>query len=178
MLRKALFLDRDGVINIDHGYVHTPENCEFVEGIFALCAAAQAQGYLIIIVTNQAGIGRGYYSEAQFHAFTAWIHAQFAQQNITITQTYYCPHHPEAGQGEYRQNCHCRKPQPGMILQAAREHGIDLRESILIGDKESDVQAGRAAGVGRIIRLAEGDSTDSEADEAVLSLAFINILDK
>lgn len=173
-MRKALFLDRDGVINEDRHFVHTAEQCIFQPGIFELCAQAQEKGYLLIVVTNQSGIARGLFSEAQFLAFTRWMHAQFAGRGITLTQTYYCPHHPEAGQGKYRQECDCRKPKPGMILQAAREHGIDVLQSILIGDKDSDVQAGRAAKVGNIYRL--GTNQPISAADAVISVLSAQVL--
>lgn len=147
-MRRALFLDRDGVINLDHGYVCRPEEFEFVEGIFGLCRKARDWGYLLFVVTNQAGIGRGYYSEAQFHALTGWMRGRFAEQGAQIEQVYFCPFHPEHGLGGYRRESEFRKPGPGMILQAAREHGLDLAASALIGDKDSDIAAGRAAGVG------------------------------
>src|SRR5690606_24836828 len=116
MPRKALFLDRDGVININHGYVHAPERTDWVPGIFELVADAHARGYLPIVVTNQAGIGRGHYDEAAFLAYTGWVHAQFAQRGAPLLATFWCPHHPDAGIGGYRVACNCRKPEPGMLL--------------------------------------------------------------
>lgn len=145
--RAALFLDRDGVINIDHAYVYRPEEFEFIDGIFELCRAAQAMGYLLIVITNQAGIGRGYYTENDFHRLTEWMCGQFKHENITIDGVYFCPYHPEHGVGEFKIDSPLRKPAPGMLLQAAREHDIDFEKSVLIGDKESDIQAGEAAGV-------------------------------
>jgi len=147
-LRRVLFLDRDGVINVDHGYVHTPERTDWVPGIFELCARAQRAGYERVVVTNQAGIARGFYTEAAFLAYTAWMHAQFEHRGVPLLATYHCPHHPTAGQGELTRECDCRKPRPGMILRAAREWGIDLGRSILVGDKPSDVRAAHEAGVG------------------------------
>jgi D-glycero-D-manno-heptose 1,7-bisphosphate phosphatase len=147
MSRRALFLDRDGVINIDHGYVCRPEEFHFVDGIFDLCRAAQELGYFLIVITNQAGIGRGYYSEADFNNLTDWMCRAFSAEGVTIDAVYSCPYHPEHGVGKYKADSSCRKPAPGMLLQAAREHDIDLENSILIGDKESDIQAGIAAGV-------------------------------
>ena len=145
--RKALFLDRDGVINVNHGYVHTPEQTEWVPGIFGFCRVAQEVGYALVVVTNQAGIARGYYSEEQFLAYTRWVHEEFQARSILLEATYYCPHHAEAGVGQYQVECECRKPRPGMILRAAYELGLDLRESVLVGDMESDLAAARAAGV-------------------------------
>jgi len=145
---RALFLDRDGVINIDHGYVCRPDEFEFVEGIFDLCRTAAERGYLLFVVTNQAGIGRGYYTEQQFHDVSAWMCGQFLAQGAKIERIYFCPFHPEHGLGEYRRESAFRKPGPGMILQAAREYGLDLARSCLVGDKDTDIQAGLAAGVG------------------------------
>ena len=146
--RPALFLDRDGVINIDHGYVNRSENFEFIDGIFNLCHAAQKMGFLLIIITNQAGIGRGYYTESDFHTLTEWMKEEFERHGISITDVYFSPYHPEFGIGEYKLDSSCRKPKPGMILQAVADHNIDLSLSALIGDKTSDIEAGIAAGVG------------------------------
>ena len=124
--RRALFLDRDGVVNRDHGYVHTPEQTEFLPGIFERVRAALADGAMAIIVTNQAGIGRGYYHEAAFLDYTAWVHARFAEHGAPVLATYWCPHHPEHGIGHYRIACGCRKPAPGMLLAARDRFGICL----------------------------------------------------
>jgi D-glycero-alpha-D-manno-heptose 1-phosphate guanylyltransferase len=148
--RKALFLDRDGVINRNHGYVHTPERTDWVPGIFERVRAAHAAGFLPVVVTNQAGIGRGYYDEAAFLEYTAWMHAQFAAQGAPLLATCWCPHHPDAGIGDYGVDCACRKPKPGMLLKAADAFALDLTGSLLIGDQASDLEAGRAAGVGRV----------------------------
>ena len=151
--RKALFLDRDGVINVDRNYVHRVEDFEFLPGIVELCAAAGARGYLIVVVTNQAGIGRGYYTEADFQRLTAWMVGTFRQRSIDIARVYHCPYHPTAGVGEYRRESFDRKPNPGMLLKARDELGLDLAGSVLIGDKDSDIEAGRAAGVSHLIKL-------------------------
>ena len=151
--RKALFLDRDGVININHGYVHTPANTDWVPGIFELVAKAHARGYLPIVVTNQAGIGRGLYAEAAFLDYTTWMHAQFAARGTPLLATYWCPHHPEAGIGDYRVDCDCRKPRPGMLLEAIARFDIDPARSLMIGDKQGDLDAAAAAGVpARLLR--------------------------
>ena len=148
-LKRVLFLDRDGVINVNHGYVHTPEQTEWVPGIFALCAAAHAAGYALVVVTNQAGIARGYYSLAQFIAYTRWMHEQFAARGTPLLATYYCPHHPHGVLPQYQLVCACRKPQPGMILAVASDLGLCLADCLMVGDKPSDQQAAVAAGVGR-----------------------------
>ena len=141
-MNKAIFLDRDGVVNVEKNYVYKIEDFEFIDGIFDLCRKYQEQGYLLFIITNQAGIARGYYTEEQFFSLTDWMVNKFREQEITITKVYFCPHHPE-----FTGECECRKPNPGMILQAAKEFDIDLSESVLIGDKESDMEAGERAGV-------------------------------
>ena len=146
--RSALFLDRDGVINANHGYVHSADNTEWLPGIFELVAQAQLQGMVVIVVTNQAGIGRGYYSEDEFLAYTAWMHAQFAQRGTPLLATFWCPHHPEEGIGAYRVACDCRKPQPGMLADAAARFGLEMPACWMIGDKPSDIAAATAAGVG------------------------------
>nr|WP_225540559.1 HAD family hydrolase [Xanthomonas sp. XNM01] len=162
--RGALFLDRDGIVNVNHGYVHTVDRTDWVPGIFALCAAARDAGYSLVIVTNQAGIGRGYYDEAGFRRYSEWMHAQFAQRGVPLTGIYFCPCHPDAGLGRYRRDCECRKPAPGMLLRAAADIGIELGASILVGDSISDVQAAQAAGV-RLAVLFDN------ADQGLASLA-------
>lgn len=152
-LRRALFLDRDGVINVDHGYVCTPERTEFVDGIFDLCRLAMRRGYLVVVITNQAGIARGYYSEQEFRDYMDWMRGVFAEHHAQLDAVYYCPHHPVEGVGEYRRKCACRKPEPGMILAAQRDLRLDLSRSIFVGDSPSDGQAGKTAGVGTCIML-------------------------
>lgn len=144
----GLFLDRDGVINIDRAYVCRQESFEFIEGIFQVCRMANRLGYLLFVITNQSGIGRGYYTEQDFLKLTDWMCGVFKTQGIVIDKTYFCPFHPEHGIGDYKVDSPCRKPAPGMIYQAAREFNVDLTRSVLVGDKESDIQAGIAAKVG------------------------------
>lgn len=151
--RPALFLDRDGVINVDTGYVHSREGCVFMDGIFELAGAARAAGYLVVVVTNQAGIGRGYFTEAQFHSLMDWMREQFRQRGSGLDAVYYCPDHPVHGIGKYRRNTDMRKPGPGMFLLAARELDIDLARSIMVGDAPTDMAAARAAGVGTLLFL-------------------------
>lgn len=151
--KRALFLDRDGVVNVDHGYVHDAGSTQWLPGIFELCREAIAAGYLPVVVTNQAGIARGYYDEPAFRAYTAWVHARFQAQDAPLLATYYCPHHPTAGLGDYRRECDCRKPGPGMLLRAAADFGLDLAASVLVGDTDSDLMAAQAAGVGRACKV-------------------------
>ncbi|HRF82807.1 MAG: HAD family hydrolase [Xanthomonadales bacterium] len=145
--RRALFLDRDGIVNVNHGYVHTAAATEWVPGVFDLARAAHRAGYLLVVATNQAGIARGYYTRAQFEDYTRWVHARFVAEGAPLAATYYCPHHPVAGIGEFGVDCDCRKPRPGLLLRAAADLGIDLGASLLLGDSPSDVEAADAAGV-------------------------------
>ena len=156
-LNKALFLDRDGVINHDYNYVHKQENFDFVDGVFELVDVARTKNYKIIIVTNQAGIGRKFYTEAQFHELMDWV-----KTRLNYDKVYFCPHHPDDA-------CKCRKPAPGMILQARDEFKLDLAASILIGDRETDVLAAKNAGIGtKILLNTTPDKT--EADHIIQSL--------
>ena len=152
---KALFLDRDGVINEERNYVYRIEDFFFIDGIFELCLCAQDLGYLIIAVTNQAGIARGYYTEADYAALTAWMLDQFSARGISIARVYHCPYHPTAGIGEYRRESFDRKPNPGMLLRAQKDFELDLHNSVLVGDKASDMEAALAAGVGRSLLLGK-----------------------
>ncbi|MBF0342557.1 MAG: HAD family hydrolase, partial [Magnetococcales bacterium] len=152
-MTRALFLDRDGVINEDHGYVHRMEEVEFLPGIFALTRQARQWGYRVVVVTNQAGIGRGYYTEARFHQLTDWMRERFEQEGSGLDRVYFSPFHPTEGVGEYRREDPSRKPGPGMFLQARRDLGLDLAGSVLIGDRLTDIQAGLAAGVGTNLLL-------------------------
>lgn len=164
-LRPALFLDRDGVINVDRAYVHRIDDFEFVPGIFELGRAAHLAGFLLIVVTNQAGIGRGLYSEADFHALSNWMCARFEAEGAPITQVYFCATHPQAVVERYRLESDDRKPGPGMLLRAAAQHGIDLPASMLVGDKGSDIEAGLRAGVGTNV-LLNGNTRDAGAIDA------------
>ena len=145
---RALFLDRDGVINHDDGYTAHLDDFKFIDGIFDLCRAAKNFDYLIIVVTNQAGIGRGYYSEQNFFELTSWMRKQFVAENAALTDVFYCPDHPEHGIGTYKKESFDRKPNPGMFLRAAEKYGVSLHDSIMVGDKDSDMQAAERAGVG------------------------------
>jgi D-glycero-D-manno-heptose 1,7-bisphosphate phosphatase len=164
-LNRALFLDRDGVINVERGYVHRRETFEFTPGIFELCRAAQSLDYLLVVVTNQAGIARGYYSELDFNALTQWMTDQFAERMVRIAGIYYCPYHPIFGVGKYKRDSLDRKPKPGMLLRAQSDLNLDLGSSVLIGDKPSDVEAGRAAGVGTRILYSVQSATSDALDE-------------
>jgi D-glycero-D-manno-heptose 1,7-bisphosphate phosphatase len=157
--RRAAFLDRDGVINIDRGYVYRKEDFEFVPGTLEGARRLHDAGFLLVVTSNQSGIGRGLYSEGDFATLTAWMKQRFLESGAPLAGVYYCPHHPTEATGIYRRECGCRKPAPGMLLTAARELGIDLAASIMFGDKLSDLEAARAAGVP--VRVLLG--TDSRA---------------
>ena len=147
-MERCLFLDRDGVINVDHGYVHTTEDFHFIDGIFDLTRLALAKGYLICVVTNQAGIARGLYSELDFRELTSWMCDQFSSEGVIINKVYYSPYHPVYGLGRYKKDDFSRKPHPGMFEQAIRELNIDAKSSVLVGDSVTDIQAGVSAGIG------------------------------
>ena len=144
--RPALFLDRDGVINEEVGYLHRFEDVRFVPGIVRLLQTANRLGMPTCVVTNQAGIGRGLYTEEQFHEVMRCMRAALAAEDAALDAVYYSPFHPEHGVGVYRRESACRKPLPGMLLQAAAEHRLDLARSTMVGDRCSDMAAGAAAG--------------------------------
>lgn len=154
MRRPAAFLDRDGVINIDHGYVYRWEDFAFVPGAVDAMRRLQAAGYALVIVTNQSGIARGYYTEADFLALSARLAQHLAGESVVLDAIEFCPHLPDGSVPGYARDCDCRKPAPGMIQRSASALGIDLAASLLFGDKVSDIEAGRAAGVGRSMLLA------------------------
>lgn len=180
--KPALFLDRDGVINVEMNYVCRTDEFIFVDGIFDLCRKAVSAGMVIVVVTNQAGIGRGYYTEVQFQELSVWMCKCFTKEGIAIERVYYCPYHAEHGIGKYKVESFDRKPNPGMILRARDDLGLWLEGSILIGDKASDIAAARAASVGMAVLLAPPHVTvspkpDLQADSllAINEMLFPNL---
>jgi D-glycero-D-manno-heptose 1,7-bisphosphate phosphatase len=145
--RPAAFLDRDGVINLDTGYLSRPEDCHWIPGAPDAIARLNAAGYLVVIVTNQSGIARGIYSEPQFLDFSRWYIQTLKERGALIDELLYCPHHPTEGIGIYRCECTCRKPSPGMLLQILDRRDVSTEGSFLIGDRESDLQAAQSAGI-------------------------------
>ena len=143
----AVFFDRDGVLNRDLDYVHSSDRFEPVPGAADAIAWLNAGGRKVVFVTNQAGIARGYYSEEQFVAFTRWIEDWLAARGALIEATYYCPHHPTAGQGDYLRVCGCRKPEPGMIRAGLADLALDPARCFLVGDQPTDIAAAKAAGI-------------------------------
>jgi len=152
--RPALFLDRDGVINVDHGYVHRIDQFQFLPGIFDLVRfAVHELDWPVIVVTNQAGIGRGIFGEKAFEDLTAWMAEYFARQGAPLAKVYHCPYHPEHGIGVYRRDHPWRKPNPGMVLKARTDFNLDIRRSVLIGDRPTDIRCAEAAGIGLALML-------------------------
>ncbi len=160
----ALFLDRDGVVNHEVGFLYRSADVRFLDGIFPLCRTAQQLGYRLVVVTNQSGIARGLYTTAQFEELMDWMRARLAEEGVTLTAVYHCPYHPEHGQGEFRREHEDRKPSPGMLLRAARDHGIDLTRSILVGDRCSDIAAAHAAGLRQAFLIAGTESAACPGD--------------
>lgn len=158
--RKAAFLDRDGVINVDRAYVHHWEDFAFVPGAIEAMRDLQDAGYALVVVTNQSGIARGMYTEADFARLTERMLQHLQHAGVSVTAVYHCPHHPKGSVQPFAVACDCRKPEPGMILQAAREHGLSVADSLMVGDKPADMQAARAAGVGRAY-LVRSDNKES-----------------
>ena len=171
----AIFLDRDGTLNVDHGYVHEIDNFQFIDGVIEAMRELKNMGFALVLVTNQSGIARGMFTEDQFMQLTEWMDWSLADRDVYLDGIYYCPHHPEGSVAEYRQECDCRKPQPGMLLSAQKELHIDMAASYIVGDKPDDMQAGAAAGVGTKVLVRTGKPVTPEgeavADWVVNSLA-------
>ena len=163
-VNKAIFLDRDGTLNVDHGYVHQIDDFQFIEGSIEALQELKNMGYLLVLVTNQSGIARGYFSEDQFLSLTEWMDWSLADRGVDLDGIYYCPHHPE-GQGEFKQDCDCRKPKAGMLLQAIKELNIDPERSFMVGDKIEDLQAGFAAKVRSKVLVKTGKTITQEGEE-------------
>jgi len=150
---KTIFLDRDGVINKEINYLHKIVDFEFIDGIFDACLYFQNLGYKIIIITNQSGISRGYYTESDYQKLTQWMLEQFQYKNVNILDIFHCPHGPDS-------TCDCRKPKPGMFLKAKAKHNIGMEKSWMIGDKERDIIAANRAGINNTILLKSSHKTD------------------
>ena len=155
----ALFLDRDGVINKEINYLYKKEDFEFIDGIFELCRFYQDLGFKIIVVTNQSGIARGFYSEKDFEILTSWMIKEFQKKGLHVSKVYYCPHHPDISGV-----CRCRKPDIGMFLDAKEEFDIDFSNSVMVGDNERDIEAALKAGITKTYFFDEYKKiTDSKA---------------
>ncbi len=156
--KPAVFLDRDGVLNIDHGYVHSPEEFEWVPGAREAIKRMNAHGYHVFVVTNQAGIAHGYYEEEAVQKLHAWMTRELKAVGARVDEYFYCPHHPDAVLEMFRVECSCRKPRAGMLHQALERWSVDLERSFLIGDKTSDLQAADEVSVPGY--LFDGDHLD------------------
>lgn len=154
--RKAAFIDRDGVINVESGYPYRLEDFVFLPGAIDGLQRLQAAGYLLVVITNQSGIARGLYSEPDYLRLTGYMQQQLLAAGVQLSAVEYCPHLPDAEIERYRIVCDCRKPLPGMLQRAASALNIDLPASILVGDRATDIQAGRSAGVGRCWLVRSG----------------------
>ncbi len=150
-MNKAIILDRDGTINVEKDYLHKIEDFEFEKGVIEGLKILSQLGYIFIVVTNQSGIARGYYSEEDLEILNNHIGEILLKEGIKIEKFYYCPHHPEKGVGKYKVECNCRKPNPGMLEEAIKEFNIDREKSFMIGDNISDIEAGIRAKVTPIL---------------------------
>ena len=159
---RVAFLDRDGVLNVDYGYVHKIKDFCWVPGAIEGMQILTKLGYKLIIVTNQAGIARGFYGVSEFNYVMSFVEETLKKHNINLLDVFFCPHHIEGVVKEYSIECLCRKPKPGMILQATSKYGIDLDQSVLIGDMEHDIEAGEISGVGRNFLV---DSCDEKSKQ-------------
>ncbi|MBT4910665.1 MAG: D-glycero-beta-D-manno-heptose 1,7-bisphosphate 7-phosphatase [Alphaproteobacteria bacterium] len=149
MAIKTIFLDRDGVINKEVGYLHRIEDFIFIDGVFEACLSFKKLDYQIIIISNQSGIGRGYFTLFDYEKLTKWMLNQFSKKNISILDVFFCPHGPKS-------KCSCRKPKPGMLVDAQNQYNINLEKSWMIGDKEADIEAANLAGINNTILLRSG----------------------
>lgn len=165
-MRKVVFLDRDGVINEEVNYLHKIEDFRFCTGLIEGLQKLKSQGFEFVVITNQSGIARGYYTESDFKILTDWMIQTLAEHGIELLDVLYCPHHPSKGLETYVGECDCRKPKPGMIFTAQKRFDIALQESILIGDKESDIGAGMAAGLKANYLVRTGHLIDESATQA------------
>jgi D-glycero-D-manno-heptose 1,7-bisphosphate phosphatase len=170
----AAFLDRDGVINIDSGHVHRISDFHFIPEAISACRNLYNAGYKLIIVTNQAGIAHGYYDEQAFNELSTWVNERFIEAGAPLAGIYYCPHHPSGSVARFTRVCSCRKPAPGMITQAIREHQIDVSSSFLVGDKESDLEAAKRAGLSARYLVSPGQGNNrSDSSGEFRSLAEV-----
>ena len=164
---KTIFLDRDGVINKDINYLHKIDDFEFIDGIFDACLYFQSLGYKIIIITNQSGISRGYYTLSDYQKVTQWMLDQFKYKSINILDIFHCPH------GGPDSTCDCRKPKPGMLLKAKDRHNTDMEKSWMIGDKERDIIAANSAGIDNTILVRSSHRIDESNSNAKIILDSI-----
>jgi D-glycero-D-manno-heptose 1,7-bisphosphate phosphatase len=173
-LRRAAFIDRDGVINEDREFVYRPEDFVFLDGAVEGLRQLQAADYLLVVVTNQSGIARGLYSEADYQKLTHYMREQLLRAGVRLDRIEYCPHLPDAPLDRYRVECDCRKPRPGLLHRAITALGIDAGRSILIGDRASDIEAGRQAGIAHCFLVRSGKPL-TERDERLADGVYRNL---
>ncbi len=176
LVKPAVFLDRDGVINVDHGYVHDEHDFEYIDGVFEATKQLQEMGYLLVLVTNQSGIARGLFSEDRFLSLTQWMDWNFVDNGVDFDGFYYCPHHSVSGIGDYKQDCECRKPKPGMFISARDFLKIDMEKSVMVGDKAEDMMAAQSAGVGTRVLVRTGKPVTNKG-ESLASVVLDSIKD-
>lgn len=152
-MRKVIFLDRDGTINVEKSYLYKWEDFEFEKNAIEGLKELKNLGYEFIVVTNQSGIGRGYYTEEDLVALNNQMTEKLKEFGIEILECFYCPHHPEKGIGKYKVDCNCRKPNPGMLLEGIKKYDVDIENSFMIGDKKGDLEAGKKASLKSILVL-------------------------
>ncbi len=159
-MRKAVFFDRDGVINVDHGYVGKISDFEFLDGVFTTLSAFRRLGYLLILTTNQSGIARGFYTEEDFLKLSDYMQSELQKHDAAFDGIYYCPHHPNAQVLQYKKECYCRKPKPGMFLEAIAKFDIDVNQSAMVGDHAGDLIAAKTAGISRLFLVGNHIQTE------------------
>ena len=169
--KKTIFLDRDGVINEEVKYLHRINDFKFIDGIFEACHHFQNLGYSIIIVTNQSGIARGLYKDEDFQVLTNWMLEEFKKNNIEILDIYYCPHGPAS-------KCNCRKPKPGMLIDAKIKHNLNMKNSWMIGDKEADIKAANEASIKKTILVRSGHKINESSSNAMFFLDSIKQIEQ
>ena len=163
---KVVFLDRDGVINEEVGYLHKIRDFKFISGVIDSCKYILSLGYQIVVVTNQSGIARGLYSENDFHILNEWMLGKFEQEGVSILDVFFCPHEPN-------DDCYCRKPKPGLFINAMEKHDIDMKKSWMIGDKEADIESANNAGISQTILVRSGHKINEEKTSATYTLDSI-----
>ncbi len=177
-MKKAIFLDRDGTINVEKDYLHKIEDFQFETGVLEGLKLFKELGYIVIVVTNQSGIARGYYTEEDLNKLNEYMCEKVKEYGGEIAKCYYCPHHEKKGIGKYKVNCQCRKPEPGMLNQGIQEYNIDIKNSYMVGDKISDIEAGKNVGLTPILvktgygeKTLEKESVDCKVYENLLEFA-------
>ena len=165
-MKKIAFLDRDGVINKEVNYLHRIEDFEFTYKCVDALSILRDLGYEFVVITNQAGIGKGYYNEEQYQTLTDYYLRLLSKNGIEILNVLHCPHHPEASIKKFKKECQFRKPNPGMVLKALETYDIDLEASILVGDKLSDLDSGSRAGLKKLYFVESGIAQADNLDES------------